>query len=135
MDVDALVRLWSEHGYQPRPARPAHELAAFAATIRERFAVEMPGDYRRFLTLTDGGQYDHATFHGIGPTDSVLDRCADLRTGPVLVIGGSGNLDAYVLRPGGGADVVNLLDLREVSESFPSFTELVRRQVDRGSDR
>ena len=135
MDVDALVRLWSHNGYQPRPARPGHELEAFAAAVRERFAVEVPGDYRRFLTLTDGGQYDHATFYGLGPEGPVLDRCADLRTGPVLVIGGSGNLDAYVLCPGGGADVVNLLDLREVSESFPSFTELLRRQVDRGSGR
>lgn len=134
MDVDALVRLWSQNGYQPRPARTAPELDAFTAVIRERFAVELPGDYRRFLTLTDGGQYDHATFYGIGPEESVLDRCADLRSGPVLVIGGSGNLDAYVLRPG-GADVVNLLDLREVAESFPSFTELLRRQVDRGGGR
>jgi hypothetical protein len=128
MDVDALVALWSDSGYPPRPARPRSELEAFAAQVHRRFGVELPGDYRRFLMLTDGGQYDHAFFCGIGPEDAVLDRCDDLRTGPVLMIGGSGNLDAYVLRPG-GADIVNLFDLREVSESFPSFTDLLERQL------
>ena len=129
MNVDALVTLWSNSGYQPRPARTRSELEAFAVEIYGRFAVQLPDDYRRFLMLTDGGQYDHAYFGGIGPEDSVLDRCDDLRTGSVLVIGGSGNIDAYALRPDGGADVVNLWDLREVSESFPSFTGLLERQL------
>jgi hypothetical protein len=129
MNVDALVTLWADSDYQPRPARPRFELEAFAAEVYRRFALELPGDYRRFLTLTDGGQYDHALFHGVGPDDSVLDRCEDLRTGSVLVIGGSGNVDAYTLRPGGGAEVVNLLGLSEVSESFPSFTDLLARQL------
>jgi hypothetical protein len=129
MDVEALVSLWSSSGCPPRPARPRAEWEAFAAEVHRRFAVRLPDDYRRFLTLTDGGQYDHALFHGVGPEDSVLDRCDDLRTGKVLVIGGSGNLDAYVLRPGGGAEIVNLWDLSEVSESFPSFTGLLHRQT------
>ena len=129
MNVDALVALWSGSDSPPRPARPRRELDAVAAEIRSRFALDLPGDYRRFLTLTDGGQYDHALLHGVGPEDSVLDRCTDLRTGPVLVIGGSGNLDAYVLRPDGTAEVVNLFDLSEVSESYPSFTDLLARQL------
>ena len=127
MDVGALVTWWSDSGYRPRPARPRSELAAFAAEISARFALELPDDYRRFLTLTDGGQHDHAVFYGIGPEESVLQRCGDLRTGSVLVIGGSGNLDAYALRTGGGADIVNWWDLTEVSESFPSFTKLLER--------
>jgi hypothetical protein len=91
--------------------------------------VEPPDDYERFLMLTDGGQYDHALFYGIGPDDSVLDRCDDLLTGSVLMIGSSGNIGAYVLRPGGAAGIVNLWDLREVFESFPSFTHLLEGQV------
>jgi hypothetical protein len=132
MDVDALVMLWSNSGYQPRSPRPRVELEAFAVEIYRRFAVELPDDYRRLLTLTDGGQYDHAFFCGIGPEDSVLDRCDDLRTGSVLVIGGSGNIDAYALAPGGGAEVVNLWAMDEVSESFPSFTDLLERQLTGG---
>jgi hypothetical protein len=131
MGVDALVTLWSNSGYQPRPARPGRELADFADEIHRRFALELPDDYRRFLMLTDGGQYDHAYFWGIGPEESVLDRCDDLGTGSVLIIGGSGNIDAYALRPGGGAEIVNLWDLSEVSESFPSFTDLLERLLAR----
>ena len=127
MDVDVLVARWSGSGYSPRPARPRPEREAFAAEVHRRFGLVLPDDYARFLALTDGGQYDHALFHGIGPEDPVLDRCADLRTGSVLVIGGSGNLDAYALRPDGRAEIVNLFDLVEVSESFPSFTDLLRR--------
>jgi hypothetical protein len=129
VNVDALVEFWSSTGYRPRPARTRQELESFAAAVRSRFGLEVPDDYRRFLTLTDGGQYDHAWFHGVGPEDSVLDRCDDLRTGRVPVIGGSGNVDAYVLRPDGRAEVVNLWDLGEVSESFPSFTGLLERQL------
>jgi len=130
--VDALVTLWADSGYQPRPARSHAELEAFAAEVRGRFGLELPADYRRFLTLTDGGQYDHALFGGIGPEDPVLARCEDLRTGPVLVIGGSGNLDAYVLQPGGRADIVTFWDLSEVSESFASFTGLLEKVLTGG---
>ena len=133
MNVDELVTLWSGGGYHPRPARPRPELELFSAAVRARFGLDLPGDYRRFLALTDGGQYDHAVFYGLGPEDSVLDRCDGLRTGPVLVIGSSGNIDAYVLRPSGVAEVVNLWDLSEVSESFPSFTGLLERQLTGGS--
>ena len=41
----------------------------------------------------------------------------------------NGYLDAFVLRPGGAAEIVNLYDLNEVAESFPSFTGRLERMV------
>ncbi|HET8658784.1 MAG TPA: SMI1/KNR4 family protein [Micromonosporaceae bacterium] len=125
MDVDALVRLWSDTYGPPRPPRPPTDLEVFAAEANRRFGVELPADYRRFLTLTDGGQYDHALFYGAGPDDCALDRADDLHTGSVLPIGSSGNVDGYVLRPDGRAETVNFFGLTEVYESFPSFTALL----------
>ena len=119
MPRESLVRLWSQSGYRRRAARHRTDLDTFAAAVRERFGFELPDDYRRFLALTDGGQYDHAILHGVGDHEPWIDDA--------LVIGGSGNVDAYVLRAGGGADIVNLFDLNEVVESFPSFTALLDR--------
>lgn len=92
-----------------------------------RFGVALPEDYRRFLALTDGGQYDHALFFGVGAPASALERCADMGSGSVFVIGSSGNLDAYVLRADGRAEIVGFYDLDAVSETFGSFTGLLQR--------
>jgi hypothetical protein len=116
----------------PREPRPPAEVDAFVVEVARRFGVVVPGDYRRFLGLTDGGQYDHALFYGVGLEDSVLERCDDLGSGRVLVIGGSGNVDACVLRADGRAEIVNLFDLDEVSESFGSFAGLLERVLGPG---
>lgn len=129
MDVDALVERWRSTYAAPRPPRDRAQREAFEAAVRARFRMELPDDYRRFLALTDGGQYDHALLYGIGPEDAVLDRCDDLQTGDRLLVGSSGNLDAYVLHPDGRCDVVNLFDLAAVHEPHPSFTALLARII------
>ena len=87
--------------------------------------MQLPRDYEQFLTLTDGGQYGPAILYGVGPEEGVLARCSDLQTGRTLLIGSSGNVDAYVLRPNGECDIVNFLGLDEVYEHLSSFSALL----------
>ena len=122
------MALWVARAGPPLPPRPPAEVQRFAAAVRDRYGLSLPADYRRFLSLADGGQLDNALIYGVGPGNSALERCAELRAERFMV-GNAGTVDAYVLRPDGGADVVGFFDLAYAVESFGSFTDLLARLV------
>lgn len=118
--VDQILERWRASGYAPRPPAPAEEREDLLRFAREGCGLEPPADYVRFLELCDGGQYDASWFFGCtARTASHLD------TAPVFAIGDSGNVDVYVLRPDGSAEIVSLGDLSHVFERYPSFTALL----------
>jgi hypothetical protein len=120
MSVDDIIARWRAGHYPPTPPQPAEVRRAFLLDVRARCGFDPPSDYVRFLELCDGGQNDASYLFGCAPeTRSHLD------TGSTFLIGNMGNVDGYVLRPDGRADIANFFGLDEVVESYPRFTALL----------
>jgi hypothetical protein len=123
--VDEIVARWRASGYyEPRPPRPKAEQERFLREVEARCGFRPADDYVRFLELCDGGQFDACWYFGCAP-----DTVSHLDTGELFAIGDSGNIDLYVLRPDGRADIVGLAYMDSVFEAFPSFTAMLDKHV------
>jgi hypothetical protein len=121
VEIEDLLVRWKIES-ELRPPRSRQEREEFEAEVLKRTGIVIPGDYRKFLTLCDGGQYDAYCLWGVGPEEPVLGRCEGLDAGDVLIIGDSGNVDAYRMYPDGHCDIVNFFKIgfpSECSKLFP----------------
>ena len=121
--VDALVAEW--RAAAPRGLRapaPADAIRHFVAWHHRRLGRHPPPDFLRFLALADGGQHDASLLYSVA---DIMDLTED--AAPLTLIGKSGNVDAYVLRPDGSCAMVNFYGHQDVFEDFADFPRFLAR--------
>jgi hypothetical protein len=128
--IEELVARWQAHGHWERPEpRPKEEVRSFLETVHNRFGFELPPDYARFLELSDGGQFNSRYLFGIEWGGGILNRCRDLKSDRLLLIGEQGNVEVYALSPEGRCEVIDFPAFDHVFESYPSFTAFLTHLV------
>lgn len=121
--VKSLTARWKADGYYAPKAPPAAEaVRAFEDWYRHRLGSAPPSAFMEFLALADGGQYDAYYLFSIADIMDTTDEAF-----PFIVIGDSGNVDRFILRPDGSCAMVNLSDYEHVSEDFPDFDQFLAR--------
>jgi hypothetical protein len=121
--IESLVAWWKADGdYAPDAPPAAEAVQAFADWHRQRFGSDPPPAFVHFLTLADGGQYDAYYLFALA---DIMDATEDGL--PFTLIGDSGNVDRFILRPNGSCAIVSLFDYAQVFEDFPDFGRLLAR--------
>jgi hypothetical protein len=121
--IDEIVARWKAGHYPPRPPAPPEVRAAFFAEVRARCGFDPPADYHRFLELCDGGQNNAVWMFGAAPnTSSHYDPTKN------FLIGDSGNVDLYILRPDGRAEVTDFSEAYAY-EKYPTFRAMLDKLI------